>query len=70
MSRVEHDWNDVEANPFARKANAENNRNPFTKTSEMNKSLHKSESFFNKVDAAETDKNKRMSPIPVSVVVC
>ena len=46
------------SNPFARKpaadANGSNNRNPFA-----NKNLHKSESFFNKVDAAEADKARR-----------
>lgn len=49
----------TEANPFARKVNAENGRNPFSKSSDMNKSLHKSESFFTKVDAAENEKSKR-----------
>lgn len=35
------------------------NRNPFNRTAEVNKSLHKSDSFFNKVDLAEVDKTKR-----------
>ncbi|PIL34239.1 hypothetical protein GSI_03950 [Ganoderma sinense ZZ0214-1] len=49
------------SNPFARKPAADaNSRNPFARTADMNKSLHKSESFFNKVDAAEAaDKGKR-----------
>lgn len=48
-------------NPFARKSGADNGRNPFAK-SDANKSLHKSESFFTKVDAAEADKTKRLAP--------
>lgn len=48
------------ANPFARKAGADsNNRNPFARSADVNKSLQKSESFFSKVDSAETDKAKR-----------
>ncbi|GJE94936.1 WD40 repeat domain-containing protein [Phanerochaete sordida] len=47
----------AKANPFARKADT--NKNPFTKGAEMNRSLHKSESFFTKVDAAESDNGKR-----------
>ncbi|KAI0073865.1 hypothetical protein K474DRAFT_1648846 [Panus rudis PR-1116 ss-1] len=50
------------SNPFARKPGQENNRNPFTKPSDTNKSLHKSESFFSKVDAAESEKTKRPTP--------
>ncbi|CAL1707133.1 unnamed protein product [Somion occarium] len=47
------------SNPFARKPGAVDNRNPFTKSTETNKSVHKSDSFFNKIDAAETEKPKR-----------
>lgn len=48
------------SNPFARKAApGTDNRNPFNRNAEMNKSLHKSESFFNKVDAAELEAPKR-----------
>ncbi|THH15042.1 hypothetical protein EW146_g5378 [Bondarzewia mesenterica] len=48
-------------NPFAKKPSTDTNRNPFARNSESNKSLHKSESFFDKVDAAETTKSKGMS---------
>lgn len=44
---------DVEGNPFARKAGQETNRNPFARSVEKQGSLHKSESFFEKVDVAE-----------------
>ncbi|TBU37864.1 hypothetical protein BD309DRAFT_973062 [Dichomitus squalens] len=49
------------SNPFARKPGAgdANGRNPFARSADANKSVHKSESFFNKVDAAEADKGKR-----------
>ncbi|KAH8083763.1 hypothetical protein BXZ70DRAFT_1073548 [Cristinia sonorae] len=53
------------ANPFARKPGADTNArpNPFSSrpadTLMNQKSLHKSESFFTKVDAAEADKSKR-----------
>lgn len=49
----------LESNPFARKTATDNTRNPFARQAENNKSLHKSESFFNAVEAAETDKSKR-----------
>ena len=49
------------SNPFARKAVLDNGRNPFNRSAEGNKSLHKSESFFNKVDAADVEKPKRES---------
>ncbi|KAI0268637.1 WD40 repeat-like protein [Gloeopeniophorella convolvens] len=45
------------ANPFAKKA-ADNSKNPFARNNPNNKSLHKSESFFDKVEAAETGKTK------------
>lgn len=50
----------TEVNPFARKPQ-ENNRNPFARKSDVNKVVQKSESFFDKVDAAETGapKSKR-----------
>ncbi|KAL6310466.1 hypothetical protein BKA93DRAFT_814193 [Sparassis latifolia] len=41
-------------NPFARKVGADTGRNPFTRSVEANRSVQKSESFFNKVDVAET----------------
>ncbi|EMD37802.1 hypothetical protein CERSUDRAFT_114458 [Gelatoporia subvermispora B] len=45
-------------NPFARKAGQDNGRSPFAKTVDASKSLHKSDSFFAKVDAVETNKTK------------
>ncbi|KAH9946996.1 hypothetical protein B0H21DRAFT_741281 [Amylocystis lapponica] len=49
-------------NPFARKAGTDAGRNPFAKSVDTNKSLHKSDSFFAKVDAAESDHATR--PVP------
>ncbi|KAL4254294.1 hypothetical protein ABKN59_002914 [Abortiporus biennis] len=50
-------------NPFARKhettGNGPQNRNPFAKPLEAKASLHKSESFFTKVDQAETEKPQK-----------
>ncbi|KIK96661.1 hypothetical protein PAXRUDRAFT_45846, partial [Paxillus rubicundulus Ve08.2h10] len=46
-------------NPFARKAAPETKRNPFARKPELNKPIQKSESFFNKVEAAELDNGKR-----------
>ncbi|KAI0283622.1 hypothetical protein BGY98DRAFT_1093722 [Russula aff. rugulosa BPL654] len=49
------------ANPFAKKPNgttADSSRNPFGRDNPNNKSLHKSESFFDKAEAAETGKWK------------
>jgi hypothetical protein len=51
----------VESNPFAKRPGQEINRNPFARKADANKTIQKSESFFDKVDAAETDKGKRMS---------
>ncbi|KAJ6609897.1 WD40-repeat-containing domain protein [Mycena sp. CBHHK59/15] len=45
-------------NPFARKAGQENGRSPFGRKPELNKTIQKSESFFDKVDAAEEDAPK------------
>lgn len=52
----------AEANPFARKPGQEGNRNPFARKSDANKTIQKSESFFDKVDAAESDVGKRKFP--------
>jgi len=41
------------ANPFARKAAQEVTRNPFARKADVNKQIQKSESFFEKVGAAE-----------------
>ncbi|KAI0674964.1 hypothetical protein C8Q78DRAFT_965239 [Trametes maxima] len=50
----------VRSNPFARKPGADGNgRNPFARSADTNKAVHKSDSFFTKVDAAENDKGKR-----------
>ena len=50
------------ANPFAKKPSdaADGSRNPFARNNPNNKSLHKSESFFDKAEAAETGKWKGM----------
>lgn len=40
-------------NPFARKAGQGTERNPFSRKPELNKTIQKSDSFFDKVDAAE-----------------
>jgi chromosome transmission fidelity protein 4 len=53
----------TEANPFAKKPSgaADGLRNPFARDGPNNKSLHKSESFFDKAEAAETGKWKGLS---------
>lgn len=43
----------AEVNPFARKGPLDTNRNPFARKTDNSKILHKSETFFEKVDAAE-----------------
>ncbi|KAF8658265.1 hypothetical protein AX16_002041 [Volvariella volvacea WC 439] len=50
-------------NPFARKAAVDTNRNPFARKPDQSKMIQKSESFFEKVDAAENEaKNKKPGP--------
>ncbi|KZT29190.1 hypothetical protein NEOLEDRAFT_1057404 [Neolentinus lepideus HHB14362 ss-1] len=52
-------------NPFAKKPSAGTTaRNPFARNSAQNASLHKSESFFNKVEAAETDTSDKSKVKP------
>lgn len=43
----------VEVNPFAKKSLNDGKRNPFTRKIDGDKTIHKSESFFDKVDAFE-----------------
>jgi len=47
------------ANPFARKTNQDSSKNPFARKSEPNKIIQKSESFFDKVDAVESESAPR-----------
>lgn len=57
----------VEANPFARKTNQDSSKNPFARKSEPNKTIQKSESFFDKVDAAESEPTHRKRQTFLSV---
>ncbi|KAH9484953.1 Minichromosome loss protein 1 [Psilocybe cubensis] len=50
------------SNPFARKTNETNNKNLFARKAESNKPVQKSESFFEKVDAAESEAAPRKRP--------
>jgi chromosome transmission fidelity protein 4 len=60
-AQSEYSWNELgycthtlpEANPFARKPAADSSTDPFTRD-QGKKTVRKSESFFNKVEAAET----------------
>ena len=49
-----NDFIHLEGNPFARKTNQDTNKNPFGRRSDI-KPIQKSESFFEKVDAAESE---------------
>ena len=54
----------TETNPFARRASLEAAKNPFARKAEPNKTIQKSESFFDKVDAAEAENGSRKSLFP------
>ena len=58
--RLTNDFIHLESNPFARKTNQDANRNPFGRRSEI-KTIQKSESFFEKVDAAESESAPKKS---------
>ena len=49
----------TETNPFARKAGADNTRNPFARKLDSNKTIQKSESFFDKIDMVDEDGGKK-----------
>ena len=46
-------------NPFTRKSAGDARKNPFARKPEQIKPIQKSESFFNKVEAAEVDESKQ-----------
>ncbi|KAF8813968.1 hypothetical protein BYT27DRAFT_7131270 [Phlegmacium glaucopus] len=52
----------IKNNPFARKAGLETAKNPFARKAEPNRMIQKSESFFDKVDAAEAETGPRKRP--------
>ncbi|PPQ90540.1 hypothetical protein CVT25_015854 [Psilocybe cyanescens] len=50
------------SNPFVRKSHELNNKNPFARKGDSQKPIQKSESFFDKVDAAESEAAPRKRP--------
>lgn len=56
----------AEPNPFARKSAVDTNKNPFARKA-GNKTVLKSESFFDKVDAVETTPAKPTKREQISV---
>jgi len=50
----------VIGNPFSRKTGQETKKNPFARKPELNKSIQKSESFFNKVEVAEGKRERQL----------
>jgi hypothetical protein len=61
---------DAETNPFARKIGQENGRNNIFARKAESKMLQKSESFFDKVDAAEEVAPKSKRLVFLDLLVC